>query len=190
MLQWNGLTATNRREPHPSQGPAPLLLEGDAWGRAGRQQIPSVWIWCFLQNGRILDVLCMCEPIMPRPSPPPRRPEPSNAVMTKSSTVTRLRHFATVLGLVELPAQLRKRSLRSLCCRSDGVSCSAAVTNSFHSASPFIPERGSHHQTVGSNTYCASWTSGFALDPATARNAEIVLLSAVPSGSLIAARRA
>ncbi len=147
--------------------------------------------WCFLQNGRILDVLCMCEPIMPRPSPPPRRSEPSNAVMTKSSTVTRLRHFATVLELVELPAQLRKRSLRSLYCRSDGVRCcSAAVANSFHSASPFIPERGSHHQTVGSNTYCASWTSGFALDPATARNAEIVLLSAVPSGSLTAARRA
>lgn len=55
-----------------------------------------------------------------------------------SSTVARLRHFATVLELItQLPAQLRERSLRSLYCCSDSVrGRGASVTNLSHRA-PF-----------------------------------------------------
>lgn len=70
----------------------------------------------------------------------------------RSSTVCRLRHFATVLGDPELPAQRCERSLRSLYCCSDGMrGCGASVTNlshraSFHSFERITPSnRGIKH---------------------------------------------
>ena len=61
----------------------------------------------------------------------------------KSSTVWRLRHFATVFGLMpSLLAQLRERSLRSLYCSSDGVrGRGAPMTNLSHNASFHSCER-------------------------------------------------
>jgi hypothetical protein len=68
-----------------------------------------------------------------------------------SSTDTRLRHFATVFGLIP-SSRLSTASEAPIAALPDGV-CSrgAAVTNPAHSAS-FRPTKGSHHQTRRSNT--------------------------------------
>jgi hypothetical protein len=98
----------------------------------------------------------------------------SRGPVFRSSTVCRLRHFATVFWVdARLPAQLRDRSLPSLYCRFGGVlGRGATVTNlahiaSFHSKEKIAPSNsGIKHfavwRTLNPRTRWPTWSTTWA----------------------------
>ena len=61
----------------------------------------------------------------------------------------------------QIPAKLRERSLRSLYWCSDGVDGRRAAVTNLSCVRPSIPSTGSHHQTIGSNSWSANLPGSF-----------------------------